>query len=193
MALNHYEFLRCHGSSKGIRKLDVYRFQNDFNDKYLVEVFYYDYNVYAIKFFMKKHKLSESRYNLTYPQKFKEKRGCKTGNSNFLKVMNTVLKITLEISKKDSLASFGFMGAPREKELDENLNSENINEDCTIANTKRYKVYHLYARRYFNPNDFEYIDSNTSSILLLRNNRNKNVLTKQVAEDYIVNEIIPTL
>lgn len=193
MALNHYEFLRCHGSSKGIRQLEVFRFQNDFNDKYLVEVFYYDYNVYAIKFFMKKHKLSENRYSLTYPQKFKEKRGCKTGNSNFLKVMNTVLKITLEISKKDNLASFGFMGAPKLKESDPEKNAENINADNTVANTKRYKVYHLYARRYFNPSDFEYIDSSTSSILLLRNNRNKDVLTKQVAEDYINNEIIPNL
>lgn len=193
MALNYYQFIRCHGNNKVARKYEVFRFQNDFNDKYLVEVFHYDYNVYAIKFFMKKHRLSENRYNITYPQKFKERRGCKTGNSNFLKVMNTVLKISLEISKKDNLASFGFMGAPKLKENDPKINSKNINPDNTVANTKRYKVYHLYARRYFNPHDFEYIDSCTSSILLLRNNRNKNVLTKQVAEEYINNEIIPNL
>lgn len=191
--MNFYEYSKCHGGKNLNRKFDIYRFKNDFNDVYLVEVFHYEYNVYAIKFFMKKHRLSPNKYSMTYPRKFKEKRGFKTGNLNFLKVMNTVLTISLEIKKNDTLASFGFMGAPRANENDPNENSENINADCTVANTKRYKVYQLYSRRYFNPKDFEYIYSPTSSILLLRNNENNKVLTKDVAEDYINNTIIPSL
>lgn len=107
--------------------------------------------------------------------------------------MNTVLMISKDIIKKDPLASFGFMGAAKPVEKDKELNEANINPDSTIANTKRYKIYHMYARRYFNPKDFEYIDSKTASILLLRNNRNRAVLTKEVAEDYIVNQLIPNL
>lgn len=192
MTLPHYAFSRLHGSKKGIRPLEIYRFKNDFNDVYLVEVFFYDYNVYAIKFYMKKHRLSENRYNLVYPNKFKAKRSAPTGNSNFFKVMNTVVLISLEIIKRDNIASFGFMGAPKIKEKDIRFNSKNINEDNTVANTTRYRVYHLFAKRYFNPADFEYIDSNTASILLLKNNRNSS-LTKDLAEKYIVEEVIPTL
>lgn len=171
----------------------MFRFKNVFNDIYLVEVFHYDHNVYAIKFFMKKHRLSDDRYCLVYPQRFREKRNSPTGNTNFLKVMNTVLMISKDIIQKDPLASFGFMGAAKLSEKDKSLNEENINPDNTIGNTKRYKVYNMYARRYFNPKDFEYIDSKTASILLLRNNKNKAVLTKEVAEQYIVNQLIPNL
>lgn len=85
------------------------------------------------------------------------------------------------------------MGAPKESEADPEINSVNINLDCTVADTKRYRVYHLYTRKYFNPSDFEYIDSKSSSILLLINNKNKEALTKDVAENYIINTIIPSL
>lgn len=100
--------------------------------------------------------------------------------------------IALDIAVKDSLASFGFMGAPKPSENDPKINGQNINSDNTVANTKRYKVYNLYAKRYFSPEKFEYIDSKTASILLLKNTKNIN-LTKEVAEEYIINEIIPNL
>jgi hypothetical protein len=193
MALTRYDYYRIQGNQKNKGKLELYRFKNDFKQIYIVEIFHYEHNVYAVKFYLKNHSDSKRRYNLCYKNDFKEGLGYATGNSNFIKVLNTILSIVIDIIKKDKLASFGFMGAPRENEMDESLNAENINEDCTVANTKRYKVYHLYVRKYFNPEDFEYIDSKTSSILLLRNNKNKDVLTEEVAEDYIVNTIIPSL
>lgn len=193
MALTRYDYYRIQGNQKNKGKLELYRFKNDFKQIYIVEIFHYEHNVYAVKFYLKNHSDSKRRYNLCYKKDFKEGLGYATGNSNFIKVLNTILSIVIDIIKKDKLASFGFMGAPRENEMDESLNAENINEDCTVANTKRYKVYHLYVRKYFNPEDFEYIDSKTSSILLLRNNKNKDVLTEEVAEDYIVNTIIPSL
>src|SRR5690606_6779405 len=98
-----------------------------------------------------------------------------------------------EIAKKDTLASVGFMGAPKLCELDCEINGNNINKDLTVADTKRYKVYHLYSRKYFNPLHYEYIDSKKSSMLLLRNNSNKHVLTHEIAVDYINNTIIPNL
>lgn len=193
MSLSRYDYYKIQGNQKNKGKIELYRFKNDFKQIYIVEIFHYEHNVYAVKFYLKNHSDSKRRYNLCYKNEFKEGLGYTTGNSNFIKVLNTILSIVIDIIKKDNLASFGFMGAPRENELDETLNADNINEDCTVANTKRYKVYHLYVRKYFNPDDFEYIDSKTSSILLLRNNKNKKVLTEKVAEEYIVNTIIPNL
>lgn len=192
--LSHYVYTRVHGGKTNDRILEIYRFKNDYNDIYLVEVFHYDHHVYALKFFLKKHKLSPNRYSMCYPQKFKERRGFPTGNGNFLKVMNTIIQIAInEILSGDELASFGFLGAPKVSESDPNNNAHNINPDNTVANTKRYKVYLSYCERLFNPEKFEYIYSNTSSILLLRNNSNKEALTKEQAEEYIVQQIIPNL
>ena len=101
--------------------------------------------------------------------------------------------IAKDISLEDELASFGFLGAPKMVELDVDLNKPNINADNTVSNTKRYTVYTLYVRRFYNPLDFEYIESNTASIMLLRNNKNKEILTKDIAEKFIINEIIPNL
>jgi len=193
MSFSRYDYYKIQGNQKNKDKIELYRFKNDFKQIYIVEIFHYEHNVYAVKFYLKNHSDSKRRYNLCYKNEFKEGLGYTTGNSNFIKVLNTILSIVIDIIKKDNLASFGFMGAPRENELDETLNADNINEDCTVANTKRYKVYHLYVRKYFNPDDFEYIDSKTSSILLLRNNKNKKVLTEKVAEEYIVNTIIRNL
>lgn len=189
-----YEYTLVHGGNKKKkRNHEIYRFKNDFGDIYLVEVFFYDFNVYAIKFFLKKHRLSNSRYNMVYPKTFASKKGRKTGNFNFLKVLNTISHISLQIVKRDPLASFGFLGAPKESELDSNKNAANINADCTVGNTKRYIVYNNYVSRYYDPKQFEYISSNTSSIMLLRNNKNATALTKEVAEKYITEEIIPNL
>lgn len=193
MALTRYDFYKIQGNRKNKEKVEIYRFKNEFKDIYIVEIFHYDFNVYAIKFYLKNHSDSKKRYNITYKSEFKRSLGFQTGNSNFIKVLQTILCIVVEITKKDKLASFGFMGAPRESEADPEINSENINLDCTVANTKRYRVYHLFTRNHFNPDDFEYIDSKSSSILLLRNNKNKEILTKEIAEDYILNTIIPSL
>jgi len=191
--LNLFEYIYLGNQERDGQKVELYRFRNLFNDVVMVEIFHYDFNVYAIKFFLKKHSLSDRRYNLTYPIKFKTRRKSITGNKNFFMVLNTLLKISLDISKKDNLASFGFLGAPKEKELDVTLNGNNINTDNTVKNTVRFRTYYLYVKRHFNPETFEYIVSESSSILLLRNNRNKNTLSKDRAEKFILNDVLPNL
>lgn len=194
MSLNHYAYIRVSGGKTNDKFKEIYRFKNDYNDFYLVEVIYYDFHVYAIKFYLKKHRLSPNRYSLCYSQEFKQRKGFPTGSGNFLKVLNTITQIAIsEVLQRDTLASFGFLGAPKLSESNPDLNANNINPDNTVANTKRYKVYLSYCERFFNPEKFEYIYSNTSSILLLRNNKNKGALTKEQAEKYIVDEIIPNL
>ncbi|SFU59741.1 hypothetical protein SAMN05216480_10941 [Pustulibacterium marinum] len=192
--MNTFTFQRVHRNKKAKPNYDIYRFTNDFNDKVIVEVFFYDYNIYAVKFFLKRHSISRDKYSMAYSKEDKTDKSGKEhlGNMNCLKVLNTILKIIREISKNDSIASFGIMGAPKISEMDAKKNKKNINSDGTVANTKRYKVYHLYIRRYFSPEQFEYIDSKTSSILLLRNRKNDK-FDKRKAELYIVNNIIPNL
>jgi hypothetical protein len=80
------------------------------------------------------------------------------------------------------------MGAPTTKENNFKKNAQNINPDKTVRNTKRYRIYSLYVRRYFSPDDFTHISFKNSSCFLLMNNRNK-ILNNKIADDYL-NEII---
>lgn len=168
----------------------LYRFLNEYNDFVIVEVFHHPNNVYVVKFFLKKHRYSDKRYNLVYPNKYRKRKGAINGSKCFLKVMNTVLQISLEILNNDPIASFGYMGAPIKEEQED---PKRINVDGTIIDTKRYKVYLSYVKRYFDPSAFEYLDSNKTSIMLLRNNKNKTTLTKKVADNYIKDIVIPNL
>jgi hypothetical protein len=80
------------------------------------------------------------------------------------------------------------MGAPTTKENNHKKNGQNINPDKTVKNTKRYRIYSLYVRRYFSPDDFTHISFKNSSSFLLMNNKNI-YLNSSLATDYL-NEII---
>lgn len=160
----------------------------------MVEIFKFEYNVYAFKFYLKKHSLSENKYSLSYPQRFLDRKKSATGAKNFILTMNTIIKIAIdEILSNDKKASFGFLGAPKQYKKEKRVNDLEKNKDGTVANSTRYRIYNIYARRIFNPLNFEYIDSKSSSIMLLRNNENKETLTASKAQDYIKNKIIPNL
>ncbi len=191
--MNYYNYIDLGIQNRIDNKAHLYRFKNIFNDNVIVEVFEYKHNVYAIKFYLKKHSLSQNKYFLTYDKKFLKRKRATNGCKNLFFTLNTILNIAVnEILKNNTNASFGFMGAPKLSEL-QDLDSGNVNDDGTIANTTRYRMYFLYVKRHFNPEEFEYIISKTSSIVLLRNNRYSDKLTKDIAEKYIKNDIIPSL
>lgn len=167
---------------------DIFTFKNLYNDIVILEVFKYNDNVYVIKFFLKKHKLSKSKYSFQYSTPFLQSKGFNSGVKNFLKTLDTVLTIGREYSINDKLASFGFMGAPKPNEL---LKRDEL--DVTIADTTRYSIYKSYSLRYFNPEQFTFIDSKTASIFFIRNERNKNNLPKAKVMRVIKEEIIPNL
>jgi hypothetical protein len=178
---------------EGGQKVRLFRFKNDYKQKVIVEIFQFKFNVYALKFYLHNHRDSENRYSFNYDIRFLKRKKI-TGARNFLRTVDTITTIALkEILDKDIIASFGFLGAPKPAEKDPNTNSKNINTDRTIANTIRYRIYNISSRKIFNPENFEYIDSKTSSIMLLRNNKNKEKLTVESAENYIKKEIIPNL
>lgn len=167
---------------------DIYTFNNIYNDTVILEVFRYNNNVYVIKFYLKKHRLSQNKYSFQYSKNEITSKGYNSGVKNILKTLDTILSVGLEYYRKDNLASFGFMGAPKPKELE-----EHIQTDGTVGNTRRYSIYKSYSLRYFNPESFKFIDSKTSSIFFIRNEKNKENLPKEKVMGIIKNEIIPSL
>ncbi len=153
-----------------------------YSHTYIIEVEHRDYNIYAIKFYLKSHRYSDNRYSLTLNQNQKDKNH--SGAKNFLIILNTMMSLTKDILIKDSKASFGFIGAPIFSEMDFELNNDNINNDGTYKNTKRFRIYKAFVLRYFSPQRFEHIQFINSSAYLIRNKKNT-LLTKQVSEEQL--------
>jgi len=179
--VNAYEFTD-NGSridSEGV-KVDVFAFHGTLvNQRYIVEVLHLKHDIYILQFFLKNHRLSGNRFNMLLNANNK---------THVFYVLNTIVNIIEIIIKRNSLASFGFMGAPIRKETSKKLNLRNINLDGTIKNTKRFSTYSMYVKRYFPPTLFTHIDYEDTSCYLLKNNKNI-YLTKEIADQYL-NEII---
>ena len=90
---------------------------------YLVRVEHYKKDIYIIKFFLKSNRHSPYKYNLM------------TNTFEPRRIINTCINILLDVYKKNSEASFGFIGANRIGETEEN--------------TKRYRVYKKIVTTYF--------------------------------------------
>lgn len=169
---------------KGTRKegetvVKIYTFRATLiNQTYIAEVLKLKHSIYVLQYFLKSHRLSSYRFNSILKE---------NNNSHTFLVLNTIVNIAIEVFNLDPKASFGFMGAPIRKESD-SRNRVNINPDRTVKNTKRYRVYSLYVKRYFKPEDFTHIDYYNSSCYLLKNNRNMG-LEQQFCDNYL-NELI---
>lgn len=151
---------------------------------YIVEIIFYKDNIHVVQFYLKNHRHSKNRFSLLLSNKNKNT------SVHFFYLMNTLVGITQDLYKLNPLASFGFIGAPTKKEKDKTLNFNNINIDGTIKNTKRFRVYLLYIKRYFDPMYFDYFSFNDSSCFLLKNKKNTS-LSKETINDYL-NEVIET-
>lgn len=146
------------GDSKGLIETSLYRFKSTkSNLVYIVRVEKYRYNIYAVKFYQKNHRLSKDKYRIL------------TNTYEPRRIINTCINIMLSIYKKDPKASFGFIGA---NNLDEDVN-------CT----KRYRVYARIVATYFSDTYFYHKENVDKSAYMLINNialnENPN-LTKQI-------------
>ncbi len=165
--------------SEGVR-IDVFAFHATLvNQRYIVEVLHMEHDIYVVQFFLKNHRLSGNKFNMLLNADNK---------THVFYVLNTIVNIVKKIIKRNSKASFGFMGAPIRRESSRKYNSKNINPDGTIKNTKRFSSYSLYVKRYFPPTLFTHIDYEDTSCYLLKNNKNVN-LTKELSDNYL-NDII---
>jgi len=149
MLTHSYPFIKITVESGDhfLKETIVYRFTGAYR-RYIIRVEHYEYDVYVLKFFPWQYKNEEKlRYQIL------------TKDGDARKIFNTCLNLAESILAINENASFGFKGqnGPDEPE----------------SNTKRFKVYALYAFKYFEPKAFEhYIDENVSIYLLL-NTKNK--------------------
>ena len=159
--------------------IEIFSFRADLvNQTYIAEILHLAHKIYVIQFYLKNHRLSEQRFNSLLNE---------FNNRHSFFVLNTLVNISMGIIKSDPQASFGFMGAPIRKEASRK-NSENINPDNTVKNTKRYRTYALYVKRYYAPDLFAHIDYKDSSCYLLKNTKNQK-LTEEIS-DFYLNELI---
>lgn len=185
--MNPFPYIKKAHRSQEIYPCDIYTFTNLLEDVMILEVYYYPHSVFVIKFFRKKHKLSQKRYSDQYSKKEIEVKGFINGSKNFIRTLDTALTIGIDYLKKEDFASFAFMGAPKPSELSRQSN------DGTVPNTKRHSIYKSYTLRYFSDSQFTFIDSNTASIFFIRNEKNRDNLPKTKISSIIKTEIIPNL
>lgn len=165
---------------------DLYSFKCTLNIYYVVEIEKFDNHVLIIKFFQKNHRDSDNKYSLTNTDKFIKLHGFNVAR-NFLIILHTVTKIVLDNYLDDNNCSFGFIGSPKKIELSSD-NKINQNDDGTVKNTQRYRIYSSYLKRYFSPESFEHIDFPTSSAYLIKRRLNTTLTTREVElffEQYI--------
>lgn len=171
--MDYYEYTSKGSTIKDNLQIDIFTFKSDIiKQTYIVEVINYDFNIYIVQFYLKCHRLSENRFSFYLPLDVNSKIDKNIRNKHFFLLLNTLTILAKEIIKKDPLASFGFMGAPTPNEKNFKKNAEKINPDKTIIETKRYRVYSLYIKRYFSPQKFTHIEYQNASCYLLKNNDN---------------------
>lgn len=123
----------------------VYTFVSKHGIKYQANAVQYDINVFAIKFYQKLY------------QKHPEKYMMLTNMGDSKVILKTIVGIMLDVLKRESNASFAFIGMPLQNE--------------TLSNTKRYIVYEKFCKRYFNRNNFEHVYDNEKSFYMLINRK----------------------
>ncbi|MCR5078281.1 MAG: hypothetical protein K6A82_09635 [Prevotella sp.] len=112
---------------------------------YWVWIEVYQHNFYAIKFHLKAHRDSDKKYNIM------------TGLNEPRECIRTCIAIMNEIAQKDSLASFGFIGANKIDEEEEN--------------TARFRVYRRYMLTLFGSKEYEHMLNVNKSAYLLVNKK----------------------
>ncbi len=110
---------------------------------YMVWVEVYENHFYAVKFHLRRDKNNPNRYSVM------------SGYGEARPVINTCMRIMMEIGESDPLSSFGFIGAHMEDE-----------SEC---NTKRHRVYCKIVATYFSDVHFKHLEfTNKSAYVLLR-------------------------
>ncbi len=157
---SHEDYLLC---------TSIYTFRSTkSNLVYLVRVEHYKMDIYIIKFYLKSNQNSPYKYNLL-SNTFEPRR-----------IINTCIHILLEIYQKDPNASFGFIGANRLGESEEN--------------TKRYRVYKKMVTTYFTDIHFHHhYNVDKSAYILINKNKLKETptLIREIEQFFI--DIYPSL
>lgn len=156
----------------------LYRFKTNKNNTYIVRVEHFKHDVFILKFYCKKHKDSKFKY-VMLTNYFDDPR----------LIIETCIKIGLELYKKHPYASFGFIGSPDLKELVKA-------DDQILLFTRRFRLYKRFAVNYFNYENFFHLENiNYSAYLLLnraavvKDNELLNKVSTMFAEQYDIQEV----
>jgi len=159
-------------SKKFLKEGITYSFKTE-NSYYLVEVEVYAFDIYVIKFFLKKHKRSPLKYNIL------------TNENRCSKVVSTCIRIMLEIHHKNPFASFGFIGA--------NTIDRQTGYEESMQTTKRFIVYRRAMFALFGTETFtHYVDAGHSAYLMI-SNKNDSVESIKESAKKMFDDIFPQL
>ena len=142
-----YSFRYCsHSKPKGQNSVitHILTFNCRKNQQYIVYVEEYPHSMFAIKFFLKNHRLSENKYKLI------------TGFNDQIRVFSTCIKIMEYFYQKNPYSSFTIIG-------------ETLLNEPTYLNTKRFRVYKRILENLFSPFRFFHLSFPAKSAYMLVN------------------------
>ena len=163
-----YKFRYINNSTKNVKGQFVKEHKLTFccekGHQYIVNVEQYNFDLFAIKFYLKSHRFSENKYKLL------------TGHKNPTRVIRTCVEIIRYFLRENPFASFGFIG--------ENSIAEN-----TQSNTKRFRVYRRVMENFFSPLVFwHFVDDEKSLYLLLNRQKNESDIVEKI--EGIIDDIL---
>lgn len=155
-----------------LKEVITYNFRSNLH-YYLVEVEVYSYDVYIVKYYLKKHKHNPLKYNIL------------TKENRSSKIISTCIRIMVEIHSKNPLASFGFIGA--------NIINKETGYEEPKKITKRFRVYRLAMYALFGTETFtHYADIEHSAYLMISNKVKSLNMVKENAKK-MFEDIFPEL
>jgi len=172
--ITHYPFSNLGANTKfNGEKVFTYKFKTDDNKVYLVEFTKLNNDFFEVAFFLRKFK------NRNYSVKYGELLGNVT---NPRKVIYTTIAVAYNfITSSNSDASFLFMGFPI---------SNQKNQEKSILETKRYKLWTRIANNFFNPDTWISVAAPDSSCYMLINPEQKSFELSMNIFDKYIQEII---
>lgn len=136
----------------------IFTFICRYSNKYIVWVEEYRLNTFIIKFHLKSHNKSKSRYETT------------TKLNDISYVLRTCVDVMISFYEQNPYCSFGFVGAPLAEEKIRDFASK---EEKTISNNKRFRVYKGIMLRLFSPVKFHHRKDDINNVYFLINRDNQ--------------------
>lgn len=135
-------------------KVHLLTFRTSKNRVIIVNVHeHQEHSLYVLKFFDKNHRLSDHKFSLL------------TADGEASAIINTNIAIMQYFYKQNPYASFAFMGAPTQEEIEINLQ----NHHHSAYSTKRFKLYRRIMSLFFNPAQFLHVQNIQCSAYLMAN------------------------
>ena len=157
---SYYPFrkTRCeYPEGEHFEKLHMFTFRGYKNERYIVLVEQYPLDIFALKFYLHKHRYSKKKYQLL------------SGLHDAPRIIRTCIEIFLHFLKENGEASLGFVGS--------NLVDENMQE------TKRYRIYSRVMQNFFSPFKFEHRFFPEKSVyLILNKSKDMDMLTQEAVK-----------